>query len=144
MSQSATITNIANRLVTLLQKIDGGADYYNAVNHNNIKIGFQMYDQAGAYPSIYLSSFSTPRSVAGDQVTFNTELEVEIFGYISNEAAPLEKVIQLGSDMEKAIYTDPELDDNVWDLSLSMSMTSFQSYGIVRLTITAQMTYTIY
>ena len=102
------------------------------------------YQKADAYPSISVSSFEALGSRQTDQVTYDTPLEIEIFGYIedSSDADKLKTTIKLAQDIEKAIYADEDLGGNIFSLQLDITTATMNEYGIAKVVVKGVMTYT--
>lgn len=146
MSLSQKMIDIVNRLEVIFQTIDGGDDYHNAIEHSSIYKKHMDYDQVDSYPAISISAMETTGSNQTDQVTYDTPLVFEVFGYIQEEDSSdsLLSTLKLAQDMEKAIYLDEDINGNVWGLSLDIGVATNDAYGIVKITIRAVLNYTIY
>lgn len=131
MSLSTKLTSIVQQLQTQLKLIDGGSNYNLNINDEYVELGFLPFDQAEAFPSIYIASITTGASSHSDQVTMNVPVEIEVFGYVEKERDTLLEVLKLAQDIEKATYSDKSLNDNVWDMSIgTMEQSAMNSRGI--------------
>lgn len=143
MSLSQKMLDIIDELESRFQAIDGGDDYHNEIDHNLIYMQHMDYQKADAYPSISVSSFEALGSRQTDQVTYDTPLEIEIFGYIedSSDADKLKTTIKLAQDIEKAIYADEDLGGNIFSLQLDITTATMNEYGIAKVVVKGVMTY---
>ena len=144
MSLSEKMLDIIDELESRFQAINGSDDYHNEIDHNLIYLQHMSYQEAEDYPSISISSFETSSSRQTDQVTYDTPLEIEIFGYIedSSNADKLKTTIKLAQDIEKAIYADEDLGGNIYNLQLDITVATMNEYGIAKVNVKGVMTYT--
>lgn len=124
--------NILSQLITQLRAIDGTAGKYNNnIPDSSIKTDFQAVDEAGIYPSIWISFSTGGESFQGDQGTYDVPLVFEIYGYVTNETDPLGAALKLQSDIYTAIYEDWTLGSRVFEMDLSFDAGAYEVYGIV-------------
>jgi hypothetical protein len=143
MSLSQKLIDTVDQLEIRFQLIDGGTSYHNTIAHNNIYTEHKSYEEVDSYPAISISSIETGESEAMDQITFQSSLMVEVYGYINKETDVLKETLKLLQDMEKAIYTDPALNENIFDLSLTITAATMDTYGLVKMNLRANILYTI-
>jgi len=145
MSASSTLKSVIERIETQLQAIDGQADnYYFNISHKRIKIGYELLDQADSYPCIYISSPSMEDMRPTDQRTYEGRARFEIFGYVEKEQEPTKEAIKLFSDIEKALFADPELNDLVWGLQIDgVEIGEMKSFGGILIQVSAMLEYNV-
>ena len=143
MSLSQKLMDIAEQIEIRFQGIDGEDDFHYFVDHENIYMRHFEHSEVQSYPAICISSLGTTSSAMTDQETFEVPIEFEIFGYINEESKTdiLFSTLKLAQDMEKTIYRDETLNNNVWLLSLDFEVATLDSYGLIRMTLRAMTDY---
>ena len=131
------LKTIVDRIAVDLANIDSSSGFNNTIKSSNIKKKFVPIDEAGSFPSIYISSARSDKSTQTDQVTYDVPVTIEVFGYIKDISNPLSDALDLASDMEKAFYDDETLNGNVRELSLVFEIASMDDYGVVLMTLSA-------
>jgi len=142
MALSNDLKNIVLQIQTQLKNINGGTDYNNNVPDDYIQIGYKTYEEADGYPFISIASIGTGASRQTDQVTYETPVACELFCYVQAGSQVLETVMDLLSDVEKALYADGTLGGRVWGMSLTMEAVAMGDYGVGVVTVRATMQYT--
>lgn len=138
----ATAQAIVDRIQTVLRGIHG--DPYNLnIPYSNVKQEYVLFDQVPSYPFIGIGSASESPSIAEDQVTYGTTVTLEMLGYVQSETEAVKKALQMVEDIKAAIYADPELNDQVYELSLGFDTTSISGVGIVACVLRCKTTYTL-
>jgi len=143
MATNNNFKNISNRVVTQLQNIDGGSDYNNTINHDYIKKGFKTVDQTNNYPSIWVANIGYDESRPERRSDFECPISVEVFGYVNHETDALEKAEDLASDMEKVIYADETLNNQVTELTIELGCMALDEFGVVVMVIRCIIDYSI-
>lgn len=143
MSESNKLKTITDQIKTQFENIDETGDYNNNIIASHIVKGYVEFAAAIAYPSIYIAGVRDGASEQADQIMYNVPVIVEIFGYVNKENDLLDVALELASDMENAIYADETLDDNVWSMSLDLEIAAFESYGVVKMILSAVTDYTV-
>lgn len=131
------LKTVFDRIVTQLKDIDAGDNYNFRLRSQHVVGGFELWDNAVGYPSVYVPMIRETGSRFSDQVTSELPVEVEIFGYVKDEQEALSDAFKLASDIENAIRADEDLDDNVYGLSLLFEVSAFQDRGIVYCVLSA-------
>lgn len=143
MSISQRAQDIIDQIITQLQLINGDDDYNFNINHNSIVKGGRLHEDFNDYPGICIAAIDMVESEPADQVHFNVPVRVDIIGYVKHEYEAFKQAINLSSDIEKAIYTSPELNGKVWSLKLGIEVSSFREVGEAIVTLDAMSEYTI-
>lgn len=139
---SYTLNSIVDQVITQLKNIDGTPSYNHNLNHNYIVKKFYAVDQAPGYTFICISSIRMVSSLQTDQITYEVPIELEFFGYVTDEADPLGEVLKLTEDIDKVIYANEKLGTcDVWDLSLVYDAASVGDFGIVLCTLRCKTNY---
>ena len=76
------LVSVIDRVEVQLQNIDGSGDYNFSLSANEVVQGFELWNNAISYPSIYIANVWEEESEATDQRTFEIHLYVELFGYV--------------------------------------------------------------
>lgn len=128
------LKNILDRIETQLQNIDGGTNYNFTVDHNRIKKKFIPYTKITTFPYICIASVDYAPSEAIPRRAFECPIEVEIFGYVQDDDAPLEEAVKLAEDIELALYLDEDLNGQVKEPSVEIDCGTLNDIGVASVT----------
>ncbi len=137
MSDPYQLNDMLDFLITKFKAISTDSGYNFTMKNDYVQKKFELIQEAAGYPFICLGSSHMTGSEQTDQVRYDSPLSIEWFGYTDSSTDPVTEAVKLAADMEKAIYVDESLDDNVWGLGISYDITSFEANGICVLTLTA-------
>lgn len=138
----SVITTIVDRLVTQLKNIDGTGGY-NLDLKNRVYKGFKTRDRSNNFPVIYIASVIERGSRWSDQASFDVDVTIDIIGYIMDNNDSLTVAMQMKEDIEKAIYDDPRLNEDIWNTSLSCTVETLNEFGVVQCVLSGTYHYSI-
>jgi len=119
MSASSAINTVLDKVVTQLETINGSSsDFYFNIRHSNIIKGWRSMEQLNSYPAIRVTSPVLTDIRPTDQVTFEGNFILDIYGAVESTKDVLEEGMKLFSDIERALLANPELDSTVWGMSI--------------------------
>lgn len=133
MASNNYYLDIINRVKTQLEYIDGSGDYNNTILPAHIVKRFEMWQDVNEYPFICIAGLTvTGDLIQLDQITWDVPVLVEMFGYVKNKnKEELEEATKLYEDIERAITTDEDLNDQVYNLTLLPAMSTFPEGAVV-------------
>ena len=138
-----SLKNIVDQVITQLKNIDEDSGYNFTMNDDYIKKDFYMIEQAPGLPFICVASAGMTGSTHIDQVTDEIPIRIELMSYVKKEGAAFDDGMDLALDIEKAIRADEEIgSNNVYDLSITHTVTTLEDFGIVETIITCKTEYT--
>ena len=131
--------DILTQIVTQLRNINGATGVYNYnIPASSIKTDFKPADQAGIYPSIWISFAQGGSSLQGDQATYEAPVAMEIYGYVMSETDPLGSALKMQSDIYKAIFNAWTLAGKVFEMDLGFDAGAYESIGIIIVRVSAK------
>ena len=139
------IKSVVDALVTQLRsRINGSTGYNNRLNHNQIVLGARAINEQSTYPFVCVPTVSWDVTQVTLGANYMVELEIEIHGYVKSTDDALEKAMDLGSDIERAIRADTSLGEGVMGFQLRpCEAVSQDEFGGCLLTLTGKVPITL-
>jgi len=138
---------VANRLLQIMNSLKERLEQASPPGFNyrwqgRVDKGFVQLQNCMDFPHLYLAGIEVVESEAADQATFSVPIAIEIYGYVKDEE-PMDAVLKLVADVEKVVYSEPELGGLVWGLKMNVEVGVADQYGVALITLRAVTEFTV-
>jgi hypothetical protein len=131
--------DIKNQIITQFKAINGSGNFNNTMNANYVSEKWVPLEEAPGFPFICLSMVEFNGQTDWDQGSYTRTAVYEFLGYVKTSDSEHDdltnKALKLQQDMEKAVMSDPSLNEKGYNVQITSQVGSIDPFGIVNMRI---------